>query len=282
MDIPTVATLHGMSLQPQEISVARNTGSHTIVVCREAWSQAMAVGLASDSVSLVPNGVDLETFRPASADRAKFRSAINVGTNDFLVGFVGRLAWEKGPDKFVKAAEFILQRRPEVHFAMVGTGAMESELARASERAGIGSRLHMAGLWREPNQVYPSLDLMLHTSRADAMPLAVLEAMATGVPVVAIGVGGVPEIIETGETGILIGTQEWPGIVSEYPGDWEGVARAAIGLIDNRRRLEAMSAMSVTRARAHFDIRRSADLTSQIFRQLLRAVPEQTRLHSVP
>lgn len=281
-DIPTVATLHGMSLQPQEISVARNTGSHTIVVCREAWSQAMAVGLTPDCVSLVPNGVDLETFHPASADRAKFRQAINISPNDFLVGFVGRLAWEKGPDKFVKAAEFILQRRPDVHFAMVGTGAMEIELARASERAGIGSRLHMAGLWREPNQVYPSFDLMLHTSRADAMPLAVLEAMATGVPVVAIGVGGVPEIIETGETGILIGTQEWPGIVSEYPGDWEGVAQAAIALIDNRRRLELMSAKSITRARAHFDIRRSAELTCQVFRELLRAVPEQPRLHSVP
>lgn len=274
--IKTVATLHGMSLQPQEISVVRNTGSHTIVVCREAWSHAMAVGLPSDSVSLVPNGVDLSVYHPLSADPAIFRRAIEVGPDDFLIGFVGRLAWEKGPDKFLKAAEYILQRRPEVHFAMIGTGSMEDELVTAAKRAGIDTHLHMAGLWREPNLVYPSLDLMLHTSRSDAMPLAVLEAMASGIPVVAIGVGGVPEIIETGETGILIGTNEWPGIVSEYPGDWEGVAQAALTLIGQPERLKRMSMMSVNRVRAYYDVRQSAAMTGQIFRQMLRPAQKQT------
>ncbi|AZO55654.1 glycosyltransferase family 1 protein [Mesorhizobium sp. M8A.F.Ca.ET.057.01.1.1] len=278
---PTVATLHGMSLQPQEISVVRNTGSHTIVVCREAWSQAMAVGLAPDAVSLVPNGIDLSTYNPQSADRADFRRAIKIGADDFLIGFVGRLAWEKGPDKFLKAAEYILQRRPDIHFAMIGTGVMEPELAEAAGRAGISAHFHMAGLWPQPNQAYPSLDMMLHTSRADAMPLAILEAMASGVPVVAIGVGGVPEIIETGETGILIGTSEWPGIVSEYAGDWEGVAQAALALIGQPNRLKDMSAKSVVRAQAYYDIRRSASATSQLFRQMLRPALEQARLHSV-
>jgi len=279
--IPTVTTLHGMSLQPQEISVARNTGSHTIVVCREAWTQAMAVGIAADSVSLVPNGVDLSVYHPQSAMPADFRKAIGVGPDDFLIGFVGRLAWEKGPDKFVKAAEHILQRRPEVHFAMIGTGAMERDLIAAVKRACIDTHFHMAGLWREMSTVYPSLDLMLHTSRADAMPLAILEAMASGVPVVAIGVGGVPDLIETGETGILVGTNEWPGIVSEYPGDWEGVAEAALALIGQPERLKRMSIRSVSRARANYDIRQSAAMTSQIFRKLLRPSQDKTRLHSV-
>ncbi|MGN6537886.1 MAG: glycosyltransferase family 4 protein [Mesorhizobium sp.] len=270
--IPTVATLHGMSLQPQEISVARNTNSHTIVVCREAWSQAMAVGLAPETVSLVPNGVDLAVYHPDSVDRAHFRDAIQVSRDALLVGFVGRLAWEKGPDKFLKAADYILQRRPDVHFAMIGTGSMEKELSIAAKRMGIEKNLHMAGLWREPSGVYPALDLMLHTSRADAMPLAVLEAMASGVPVVAIGVGGVPEMIETGETGLLVGTSEWPGIVSGFPGDWEGVARAALTLIDQPDRLKRMSASSVARATACYDIRQSAAKTGQIFREM-RKIP---------
>lgn len=280
-DTPTVATLHGMSLHPQEISVARTTGSHTIVVCREAWSQAMAVGLPSDAVSLVPNGIDLAVYNPASADRAVLRSAIGVGPDDVLIGFVGRLAWEKGPDKFIKAAEQVLQHRPDVHFALVGTGLMEKELAAAIEHAGIEANVHLAGMWQDPSKVYPSLDLMLHTSRADAMPLAILEAMASGVPVVAIGVGGVPELIEAGETGILIGTNEWPGIVSEYPGDWDGVAKAALALIEHPERLQRMSAASVRRAAALYDIRQSAASTAQIFRQMMRVRREATRLHSV-
>ncbi|TRC98336.1 glycosyltransferase family 4 protein [Mesorhizobium sp. WSM4303] len=279
---PTVATLHGMSLHAQEISVARTTGSHTIVVCREAWSQALAVGLAPELVSLVPNGVDLAKFHPKSADPAEFRQTINVGPADIVVGFVGRLAWEKGPDKFIKAAEFILQRRPEVHFAMVGTGLMEKDLGATVRRAGLESRIHMIGLAREPHRIYPALDLLLHTSRADAMPLTILEAMASGVPVVAIGVGGVPEIVATGETGVLVGTTEWPGIVSEYPGDWEGVALAAISLLSNPARLKSMSGASVRRAQACFDIQQSATLTSHIFRQLLGARTDKARLHSVP
>ena len=279
---PTVATVHGMSLHPQEISVARTTGSHTIVVCREAWSQALAVGLPPELVSLVPNGVDLAVYHPMSADPLDFRQTINVGPADILVGFVGRLAWEKGPDKFIKAAEFILQRRPDVHFAMVGTGSMEKDLTATVRRAGLEPRIHMVGLACEPHRIYPALDLLLHTSRADAMPLTILEAMASGVPVVAIGVGGVPEIVTTGETGILIGTTEWPGIVSEYPGDWEGVALAAISLLSNPVKLKSMAGASVRRAQASFDIRQSATLTGHIFRQLLGSRPDKARLHSIP
>lgn len=279
---PTVATLHGMSLHAQEISVARTTGSHTIVVCREAWSQALAAGLAPELVSLVPNGVDLAKYHPMSADPLEFRQTINVAPADILVGFVGRLAWEKGPDKFIKAAEFILQRRPEVHFAMVGTGLMEKDLAATVRRAGLESRIHMVGLTREPHRIYPAFNLLLHTSRTDAMPLTILEAMASGVPVVAIGVGGVPEIVATGETGVLVGTTEWPGIVSEYPGDWEGVALAAISLLSNPARLKSMSGASVRRAQASFDIHQSATMTSHIFRQLLGARTDKARLHSVP
>ncbi|BCG88359.1 glycosyl transferase [Mesorhizobium sp. 113-3-9] len=279
---PTVATLHGMSLHPQETSVARTTGSHTIVVCREAWSQALAVGLSRENVSLVPNGVDLAMYHPMSADPLEFRQTINVAPDDMLVGFVGRLAWEKGPDKFLKAAEFILQRRPEVHFAVVGTGSMEKDLTATIRRAGLESRIHMVGLAREPHRIYPALDLLLHTSRADAMPLTILEAMASGVPVVAIGVGGVPEIVSAGETGILIGTTEWPGIVSEYPGDWEGVALAAISLLSNPARLKSMAGASVRRAQSSFDIRQSATMTSHIFRQLLGPRTDKARLHSVP
>jgi glycosyltransferase involved in cell wall biosynthesis len=210
-----------------------------------------------------------------------FREAIHVGFDDFLVGFVGRLAWEKGPDKFLKAAEFILQRRPDIHFAMVGTGSMEKELIAAVKRAGIETHFHLAGLWREPNRVYPSLDLLLHTSRADAMPLTVLEAMACGVPVVAIGVGGVPEIIETGETGILIGTTQWPGIVSEYAGDWEGVAQASLALISQPDRLMNMAISSVSRAQAHYDIRQSVSATAQIFNEVLRTCRAPAGLHSI-
>ena len=269
MRLPTVATIHGMGLHPQEISLTRLTRSHLILVCREAWSQAVAVGLPMEKLTLIPNGVDLTTYNPKAAARSIFRDSIGVSSGDFLIGFVGRLAWEKGPDKFVKAAQDILSKRPAVHFTLAGTGLMEKDLRLAVEQAGIGAHVHFAGVWTEPQQVFSSLDLMLHTSRADAMPLVILEAMACGVPIVAIGVGGIPGLIEAGETGILIGTNEWPGIVSEYPGDWEGVAKAAIHLIDNPTALKRMATASAERAATLYDIRQSASMTAEVFRSLI-------------
>ena len=274
-DVPTVATVHGMSLHPQEISVTRLTGTHVILVCREAWSQAVAVGLPAEKLTLIPNGVDLATYNPQAADRSVFRDSIGVGASDFLIGFVGRLAWEKGPDKFIKAAQYILSQRPSIHFALAGTGLMAKELQQAIQHAGIGANVHMTGVWAETRQIYPALDLMLHTSRADAMPLVILEAMACGVPLVAIGVGGIPELIEAGGTGILIGTNEWPGIVSEYPGDWEGVAKAAVHLFDHPALLKRMASASVRRAEALYDIRKSAAMTAEVFRKLAKRSASQ-------
>lgn len=270
MSIPTVATMHGMSLHPQEISVARLTNSHLVLVCREAWSQAVAVGLPLENLTLIPNGVDLSTYHPRACDPSVFRNAIGVGANDFLIGFVGRLAWEKGPDKFVRAAQCILSEHPSAHFAIVGAGPMTADLEHTIEHAGIKGQVHLAGAWAAPQQVYSALDLLLHTSRSDAMPLVILEAMACGVPTVAIGVGGIPELMETGETGYVIGTYEWPGIVNEFPADWEGVAKAAAHLIEHPHLLKRMAQMTAERAAACFDIRHSAKLTADVFRSLAK------------
>ncbi len=274
--VPVVTTIHGMTLHPQEISLTRLTDSHLILVCREAWSQALGVGLSADKISLVPNGVDLTTFRPDPDRRALMRRHLQVADSEILIGFVGRLAWEKGPDKFLRAAEYILSHHPSVRFVIAGAGPMEKQIEAAIGRADIKDNVQMLGLNEEPWRLYPALDLMLHTSRSDAMPLAILEAMASGVPVVAIGVGGIPELIESGGTGVLIGTSEWPGIVSEFPGDWEGVAKAAVNLIDGRDHLDRMSRASHERAGKYFNIVSSARKTADVFRMVAGRRPGAT------
>jgi glycosyltransferase involved in cell wall biosynthesis len=270
--VPTVCTIHGMSLHPQEISLARITGSHLILVCREAWSQAIGVGLAAAKLSFVPNGIDVNTFCRDEGQRASLREKLGVEDVDILVGFVGRLAWEKGPDKFVKAAQLILDCSPKVRFVIAGDGPMRSQVAAAVSAAGLDRSVACLGMVTETRALYSALDLLLHTPRSDAMPLVVLEAMACSVPVVAIGVGGIPELIESGGTGILIGTNEWPGIVSEYPGDWEGVAKAALHLFDNPRLLKTMAVNSRERACRLFDIAQSASQTGEVFHEILKPI----------
>jgi glycosyltransferase involved in cell wall biosynthesis len=81
----------------------------------------------------------------------------------------------------------VLNQMPDVHFAIVGEGPMEDEIALMVKQMKLTSRVHMAGLWRNSEEVYPAFDVFVQTSRSEAMPLSILEAMACARPVVAIG-----------------------------------------------------------------------------------------------
>ena len=266
---PTVATIHSRSLWIQELSVARTTGMNLITVCQEAQMQALACGIAPENVTLIPNGVDARRFSPARSGDS-FRNSLELDPDVTLVGFVGRMSWEKGPDKFVQVAHRIRQHRPDVHWVMVGEGPAEPDIRQLIEQTGMDDRIHLAGLRRDIETVYPALDLLVQTSRSEAMPLALLEAMASGIPVVAIAVGGVAELVAGGLTGLLVSPGDWPGVSSPYPGDWEGIAAATLDLLNQPERMRRMGAAARTRIEQHYDLRLSARETSALFQRLVK------------
>jgi glycosyltransferase involved in cell wall biosynthesis len=266
---PIVATIHSMTLWQQELSVARAAGTHLITVCQQAYCQSLAAGIAPEMVSLIPNGVDLRRF---GSDRNgdMFREQINVPDNVMLVGFVGRLAHEKGPDKFVLAAQSICDQNSQVHFVLVGEGPEESRLRQMVKGSGHDGRIHFAGAQGQMEKVYPAFDLLLQTSRSEAMPLALIEAMACNLPVVALAVGDVAAIIMAGETGIPISPVEWPGVASPYPGDWPGIAAATLELLDQPQRMARLGQLARARAVEMFDVRITAGKVAALFRFLLK------------
>jgi DMSO/TMAO reductase YedYZ molybdopterin-dependent catalytic subunit len=225
----------------QELSVTRLTGTHLIVVCQETYAQALATGVPARNVTLIPNGIDTRRFTP-ERNGADFRAAIGVPSNAPLVGFVGRLSPEKGPDRFLFAAERIRQSRPDVHFVMIGDGPMREELEIQIGRGGFAGCLHMVEVRHDIETAYPAFDLLLQTSRSEGMPLVVLEAMACGVPVVAVGIGGVAEVVEHGSTGWLVS-----------PAQWEDISRDALRLLADPQRLKRMGLLGRERVQARFD-----------------------------
>ena len=267
---PAVATVHSVNLSAQEVSVSRLTGTHLVAVCQEAYAHALATGVPPERLTLISNGVDLERFRPDRSGES-FRQAIGVPADAPLVGFVGRLAWEKGPDKFVQMAERVRQHRPDVHFAIVGEGPLEGELVDMVRRKNLGDCIHMAGLWRNTWDIYPAFDVFAQTSRSEAMPLAILEAMACGRPVVAIAVGGVAELVEAGTSGLLLSPGDWPGVASPFPGDWEGAASALLEILGHPERLKRMGEAGRRRVEESFDLRHSVRLTGELFQSLVQA-----------
>ena len=265
---PLVATIHSMAMMAQELSVARIAGSHLITVCQQAYAQALAAGLPPERLSLVRNGVDIGRFRP-DRNSTGFREKVGIPHHVPLVGFVGRLAHEKGADKFVLAAQLVCEQHPSAHLVLVGEGPEQDRLRRAIERSGHTDRIHTAGAWLSTEQVYCELTILVQSSRSEAMPLVLLEAMASALPVVALAVGDVASIIEAGATGIAISPVEWPGVASPYPGDWQGLAAAVLDLLDKPELMAAMGSAGRARAVAMFDIEESAARTAAVLRGLV-------------
>jgi len=255
--VPAVATIHGNTLLAEEAAVARLTGAHLITVCSAAYGMALALGLTEDQVSLIPNAVDSRRYSP-ERDGHAFRQRLGVPDGAPLVGMVARLSPEKGPDLFVQAASTVAAARPEVHLVLVGDGPMRAELERQIASLNLGGRLHLAGTAPDTSEVYPALDVACLTSRMEGIPLTLLEAMASGRPVVATNVGGIPELVEMGETGWLVAQ-----------GDMRALSERILWLLDHPEEAVAMGRAGRRRVEESFDTRTQVSRVAALFRRLV-------------
>ncbi|MEO6730208.1 MAG: glycosyltransferase family 4 protein [Ferruginibacter sp.] len=253
---PVVATVHGMHVTAHELGVALAARSHLITNCQETYIQALALGVPPERVNLFQNGVDIEAFTPGKSGK-KLRDFINVPAGIPLVGFVGRLEHEKGPDLFVRAAGHVHTILPEVHFVIMGDGSMLKRLRQMSKQMCLERHLHFVDWSTEPADIYPAFDLMAHTSRSDGTSLVLLEAMACGRPVVGMSVGGVREIVENEHTGMLIEAN-----------DCEAFGNQVVNLLEQPKLLKAMGAAARKRVEDHFNAltntRKTADLLTHV------------------
>ena len=257
VDKPVLATIHGRQLHPLDLEVHRTAGTHLSVVCRHAWYQALGIGANPKQLHLVQNGVDCDLFAPGKPRRAAVRRGFGLDAETPLVGFVGRLAWEKGPDVFLRTALALKGSVPSAHFVLVGDGPMRAQLEASARQYGVDDRVHFAGLQGDVPAVLGEIDVLVSSSRSEAMPFAIMEAMAAGVPVVACKVGGVPDLIQQGETGWLCD-----------PGDSEGLAAGVAALLLDERARRAAGASARQRALHRFSVRDSIEQTMQLLTRL--------------
>ncbi len=150
-----------------------------------------------DKVITIHNGIDPETFRPDPAARRARRQAWNVPEDALVFGAVGRLSPEKGYDLAVDLFARLAARHPDrpLRLVLVGRGAEQTALEEAARKAGVADRVVFPGFCDRPWEAYAALDFFLLPSRDEALPLALLEAMAGGCCPIAMNVGGVGEIL---------------------------------------------------------------------------------------
>lgn len=171
-----------------------------ICVSEEISKELRGAGLSPTKVRIIGNGVDIDVFNNAApaADIVRHK-AERVG-----VGIVSRLVERKGHRELLQTANLILRRYPQTMYFVVGDGPLRHDLERLATEYGITSSVVFTGKRTDMPNVYSSLDIVVLPSHAEGLPMVVMEAMAAGKPVVASNVGGIPELIHDGRTGLLV------------------------------------------------------------------------------
>lgn len=162
-------------------------------------------GLPSGRLHVIPNGVPIERFA-RGAGREAARGRWGIPADALVVGTLGRLSAEKNLELFLRMASRVASNDPgmRTRFLVVGDGPVRSELGALSTRLELDGRVLFAGEQADVPAAMAAMDLFVLTSDTEGMPNAVMEAMASSLPVVATRVGGTPELVEDGLTGRLV------------------------------------------------------------------------------
>jgi glycosyltransferase involved in cell wall biosynthesis len=171
--------------------------ARVVAVSNEVKQRLLNAGVRGEKIRIVRNGIDLRPFDGAVPSLRHDEPAL-------LVGLIGRLAWEKGVDFFLLAAARVLTEFPSAKFVVVGEGPDREKLERTIDELKIRDCVSMLGRRDDMPAVYASLDIMVSSSRQEGLPMAILEGMASGLPLVATAVGEVPAVVQDGVTGLLV------------------------------------------------------------------------------
>lgn len=215
----------------------------------------------------IPTGVDLGRF--AGGDGAAFRRAAGIPSGAVVVGHVGRLAAEKNLAFLARAVARFLVARPAARFLAVGGGPALAAVRAELDRAGAGDRLHAAGVLGGEALVsaYRAMDVFAFASHSETQGMVLAEAMAAGVPVVAVDATGVREVVRDGENGRLL------------PADDEAAFAAALGEVaDLSKAQRRCTAAAVAETARRFSLDRSARDTLELYRLLVLARPSRKQL----
>ena len=208
------------------------------------------IGIPSDRVRLIYNGIDTRRFAPDAARRQHMRRVLGVGPDGVVIGVVARLAAVKDHATLIRA--FARLRRScarPVQLVLVGEGPERPALEREIAAQGLGAEVRLAGEQHDTHDWLRAFDIYALSSISEGMNLTLLEAMSTALPVAATDVGGNPEIVRAGETGLLVPARSEDAMAAALSRlvESEGL-RARMGAAGRRRVEERFSQESMLQA----------------------------------
>lgn len=206
-----IHTKHGMNPGSRGNMILRRAAARAVdafvAVSEVTAQQARAQrDCTPDRLEVIPNGIRLERFSPDPARRAAMRGELGIPADAWVVGTVGRVDEYKNHPMLVRAMAPVLGDRHRL--VIIGDGPAREALDAAVAALPEPRWVHVLGRRMDVDQLLPGLDVFALPSSSEGLPLVVPEAMSAGLPVVATAVGGLPTVIDEGETGLLCPVDE--------------------------------------------------------------------------
>jgi glycosyltransferase involved in cell wall biosynthesis len=238
-----------------------------VIAVSDAVARSLQRGriFPADKISVIPNGIDVRRFDKAARgfDPAAFRRSLGVATERLLVGTIGEINRLKGQVEFLRAASLLARRFPSVDFVIAGedfsrTGEHRARIIKLIQELGLDGRVHLTGWLDDVAPLIHALDLFVSASRTESFGLAIVEALASGVAVVATATEGARETLVDKETGLLVPV-----------GDTEQLAEAIARLIEDPQERERLGINGRRSALERFSLEHMVMATEEIYREAL-------------
>lgn len=242
-----VTTAHGWTHETARTRLYYRIDNH----CLPRYEQVVAVspllekhcrklGIKANKLTYIPNGIELDQYTPAPRE----------AHDTFDIGVVGRLSVEKGVDRAIDTVATLVRKYPNVRLHLIGDGPQRAALEHRANELSLARHVTFHGWQKQTIPFYNRMDMLLLPSHTEGLPNAVLEAMAMNVPVAATDVGGVSDLLNDGQCGVMLQPTEpqaWPVVIAPLivsPARREEFARRARRRVEQRftfeKRMQSM------------------------------------------
>ncbi|SHM58478.1 Glycosyltransferase involved in cell wall bisynthesis [Caldanaerovirga acetigignens] len=227
-----------------------------IAVSRAVKVSLMEIGVPAWLIKTVYNGIDVPNI---SGNCGKLRKELNMPERIPLIGMIGRLVPEKGHEYAIRAMPEVLKKFHDTRLVLVGDGPFRPYLEDLCGKVGVKDKVVFLGFRKDVEEIAIDFDVILMPSLSEGLPLALLESMALGKPVVASEAGGIPEIIKDGENGVLV-----------PPKDEGALAEKIIRLLTSNEMREKLGENARQTVLSKFTAKIMAENTMRIYDELLK------------
>jgi len=215
------------------------------------------IGISEDRLQLIYNGIDIDIIKNSLSYSPTLKEQMSLN-NHFIIGCIGRFEEVKGHRYLLQAVAETMKNYSRIKVLLVGSGSLKSNLKKMANELGISEATIFLDKRRDIVQILDSIDLYVMPSLQEGLSITLLEALAMGKPVIATAVGGNPEVIVDGESGLLIPAK-----------DYRALSGAIISLLNNRQKAKQLGLKAMERVSKEFDIKKAVQKIESLYELII-------------